>query len=135
MRLLLPTLMIAILPASISAQQSQALGVDVQVGEIRKLTVAAGPGAEVIASGFAERDDAVVLRVTANVEWRVEVAAADAALEVRPNSDGAYAPVSAAWQAVAAGGRGRDQEIVLDLRRTGDVAPDAGDLLVRIVRL
>ena len=129
MRLILPTLLLAVLPAAVSAQRQIALVVPVEV--VQKLDVARGSGTVVVDGGFAERQDAVVLRVTANVEWRIEVSAAAGELQVR--SDGAFEEVSAGWQTVARGGRGGNQEIVLDLRRSGSEAPDADDLRVRIV--
>ena len=129
MRLILPTLLIAMLPTAVSAQRQIALVVPVEV--VQKLDVAPASGTVVVDAGFAERHDAVVLRVTANVEWRIEVSTAAGELQVR--NEGEFEEVSAGWQTVASGGRGGNQEIVLDLRRSGSVAPDADDLRVRIV--
>lgn len=134
MRLSLPILLLAIVPAAVSAQQ-QTVALQMPVQVVGKLDVVPGAGSTVVDAGFAMHDGAVILRVTANVEWRVEVSAADGALEVRREGDGAYAAVSDGWQPLASGGRGRDQEIVLDLRRSGSVAPELDDLRVRIVTL
>ena len=140
MRALLPLLLIA-LAAPVAAQQqvasaasTQAVGVDVQIGVIRQLSVLPGSGEESIEAGYAEHDDAMTLRVTANVAWRIEVAVGSGSpLEVRPDGTNTYAPVGAGWQPIASGGRGSNQEIVLDLRRAGTDAPDAQDLQVRLV--
>lgn len=129
MRLILPTLLIAMLPPAVSAQRQIALVVPVEV--VQKLDVVPASGTVVVEGGFAERHDAVVLRVTANVEWRIEVSAAAGELQVR--GDGEFEDMGAGWQTVASGGRGGNQEIVLDLRRSGSVAPAADDLRVRIV--
>lgn len=140
MRALLPLLVIA-LAAPVAAQQQvasamapQAVGVDVQVGVIRHLSVLSGSGQEAIQAGYAESDDALTLRVTANVAWRIEVVVdGGSALEVRQDGTGAYASVGTSWQAIASGGPGSNQEIVLDLRRAGTDAPDAQDLQIRLV--
>ena len=129
MRLILPTLLIAMLPTAVSAQRQIALVVPVEV--VQKLDVSPASGTVVVDDGFAERHDAVVMRVTANVDWRIEVSAVTGELQVR--SEGEFEEVSAGWQTVASGGRGGNQEIVLDLRRSGTAAPDADDVRVRIV--
>lgn len=131
MRLILPTLLLAIIPTAVSAQRQIAL-VQVPVEVVQRLDVVSASGTVIVDAGFAELHDGLVARVTANVSWRIEVSATAGELQVR-SDDGAFVDVGAGWQTVASGGRGGNQEIVLDLRRSGSVVPDADDVHVRIV--
>jgi len=114
------------------AQTQAATALSVTVPAALRLQLVSTGGTAELTGSFTEVRAAVVLRVNANCPWRLVpvVASEGSAVQVRVEVAGSPTAVFqplAGTAAIAAGGRGRDIEVVVDYRLpTGVAAPAVG---------